>query len=238
MGLCQTYLGGGGHGFFGSTNIAYGPADSNANADLITQFFHRSVRGGASLGRAALEARQAFVQCTNIFDPADLKTLGQFVLLGDPSIHPVTQPVARSFVGVAESPNSKTFAPVARQGRRDRLLAAGLALNEVASVVREVESTDAGNGPDSRDLLRLAGLEPRGPVVMKTFTVQEPLVTRRMKAAGGVRLARDPEQTTVQMVVSRPEGHTIDVDTLGNTFAVIAHVVNGEVESWRTLFAR
>ena len=51
---------------------------------------------GASLGRAALVARQRFVQQTAELDPVDLKTLGQFNLLGDPSIHPVESPAATS----------------------------------------------------------------------------------------------------------------------------------------------
>jgi hypothetical protein len=44
---------------------------------------------GAPLGRALLEARQQFVLDTPLLHPSDLKTLAQFSLLGDPSIHPV-----------------------------------------------------------------------------------------------------------------------------------------------------
>lgn len=87
--ICQSYLRQGAYGYFGSTTIAYGPADSNGAADLICQYFLLNVLEGASLGRAALAARQQFVQGTAQMDPIDLKTLAQFCLLGDPSVHPV-----------------------------------------------------------------------------------------------------------------------------------------------------
>src|SRR4029078_11256141 len=58
-------------------------------ADLLVQYFLLEVLGGASLGRAALRARQRYVREIVDLDPTDLKTLAQFMLLGDPSIHPV-----------------------------------------------------------------------------------------------------------------------------------------------------
>jgi hypothetical protein len=78
----------GAYGYFGSSTIAYGPSEGNGAADLITQYFLLAILDGASLGRAALLARQQFVRQTAELDPIDLKTLGQFSLLGDPSIHP------------------------------------------------------------------------------------------------------------------------------------------------------
>ena len=88
-GICNTYLEHGAYGFFGSTTIAYGPASGNGAADLMTQYFLIEVLTGASLGRAALIARQKFVGGASTLNPVDLKTLAQFYLLGDPSIHPV-----------------------------------------------------------------------------------------------------------------------------------------------------
>src|SRR5262245_12680838 len=90
MPICQRYLIEGAYGYFGSSKIAYGPEEGNGAADLITQYFLMAVLNGASLGRAALLARQGFVQQTAELDPVDLKTLGQFNLLGDPSINPAT----------------------------------------------------------------------------------------------------------------------------------------------------
>jgi hypothetical protein len=88
-GIANTYLGEGAYGFFGSTNIAYGPSEGQGQADLICQYFIEAVLKGASLGRATLEARQRFVAQFSHVDPADLKTAVQFLLLGDPSLQPI-----------------------------------------------------------------------------------------------------------------------------------------------------
>jgi len=79
--ICQQYLEQGAYGYCGSSTIAYGPAVGNGAADLITQYFLLAVLDGASIGRAALIARQQFVEQTGELDPVDLKTLGQFNLL-------------------------------------------------------------------------------------------------------------------------------------------------------------
>ncbi|MEO5995144.1 MAG: C25 family cysteine peptidase [Chitinophagaceae bacterium] len=87
--IANTYLSNGAIGLVGSSTIAYGPPDGNANADLITQFFIKSVLQGASLGRAFLEARQRFLSDSGPdLEPYELKTLAQFYLLGDPSVQP------------------------------------------------------------------------------------------------------------------------------------------------------
>jgi hypothetical protein len=85
-GICLTYLAEGAIAFLGSTTIAYGPADRNESADLLCRFFMESCLAGASTGRALLEARQKFAKTVAPISPADMKTLGQFLLLGDPSL--------------------------------------------------------------------------------------------------------------------------------------------------------
>jgi len=112
--ICQRYLIQGAYGYFGSSTIAYGPADGNGAADLITQYFLLAVLDGASLGRAALLARQQFVAQTAELDPMDLKTLAQFNLLGDPSIHPATVASPTSVLKGADTDQNR------RQGRRER----------------------------------------------------------------------------------------------------------------------
>lgn len=87
--VASMYLREGASGVFGASNVAYGPAAATEYADLMCQYFLDEVLRGASLGRAALSARQRFVQGESFLDPTDLKTLGQFELLGDPSIHPI-----------------------------------------------------------------------------------------------------------------------------------------------------
>jgi hypothetical protein len=88
-GICSAYLDLGAHAFMGSTTIAYGPSSGNGYADLICQYFLERVLRGASTGRALLEARQRYLQAAAELDDTDLKTIAQFHLLGDPSIHPV-----------------------------------------------------------------------------------------------------------------------------------------------------
>jgi len=90
--ICLSYLENGAIGFVGSTNISYGPAAALGAADLLTQFFWINLLKGQSLGRAFLQARQDFVQRERMSDPANLKTIGQFILLGDAGLHPCSPP--------------------------------------------------------------------------------------------------------------------------------------------------
>ncbi|MBA4055107.1 MAG: hypothetical protein C0490_10370, partial [Marivirga sp.] len=83
--------------FVGSSTISYGPADEQGLADLITQYFIRHILNGASAGRAMLEAQQEFLTNSGPdLDPYELKTLGQFYLLGDPSAQPVDPKLEKS----------------------------------------------------------------------------------------------------------------------------------------------
>ncbi|NQT37744.1 MAG: hypothetical protein HQ581_09660 [Planctomycetes bacterium] len=131
-GICNTFLREGGYGFFGSTTIAYGPAAGNGAADLITQYFLQDVLAGASLGRAALQARQKFVQNSGTMNPVDLKTLSQFYLLGDPSVHPVT--LLQAHTVAADNNLMKGLVGTVinlvahRANRRRQLISAGLSL--------------------------------------------------------------------------------------------------------------
>ncbi len=125
--ICQRYLIQGAYGYFGSSTIAYGPADGNGSADLITQFFLLAVLDGASLGRAALLARQQFVHQTAELDPMDLKTLGQFNLLGDPSIHPAETATATNVPAGVDRHEAERLA---RRTRRAKLRADGEFLGE------------------------------------------------------------------------------------------------------------
>ena len=98
------YLQEGAYGFFGSTNTAYGTAKGNEWADVLCRHFLKRVLAGASLGRAALMARHEFIGRKGLADPAQLKTLAQFCLLGDPSIHPVARKARRADAPSAGGP--------------------------------------------------------------------------------------------------------------------------------------
>lgn len=116
------YLQDGALGFFGSTNTAYGPSEGNGSADLICQYFLQQILGGASTGRAALEARLKFAAGKTHLDPFDLKTLAQFYLLGDPSVQPVA-PSSHALTKTAafRKAFSATKDRTVRQLRRERL---------------------------------------------------------------------------------------------------------------------
>ena len=118
--IANAYLDAGAIGYLGSTNIAYGPADGNSAADLLTQYFVIKTLEGASLGRACLEARQKFVLGQKMEDPVNLKTLGQFILLGDPSLA-ICQPATTDSAAEAKSIDHHA----ARETRRVFLAAAG-----------------------------------------------------------------------------------------------------------------
>ena len=89
--IANSYLKNNAIAFVGSTTAAYGPSDSQGGADYIAQYFLIAIqKGGASAGRAFLEAQQRFVEKGDVkMDPTDLKTIIQFLLLGDPSMTPI-----------------------------------------------------------------------------------------------------------------------------------------------------
>ena len=101
----------------------------------------RAVRDGASIGRAALEARHRFASQLSHLDPSDLKTLAQFYLLGDPSIQPVQAPAhalsrsrvfQRVFHGRRQSTGSRAF-------RRERAARAGRNLSRTLGAVEAIK---------------------------------------------------------------------------------------------------
>ncbi|HEY4111951.1 hypothetical protein [Puia sp.] len=94
LSIANNYLVSGALGFLGSSTIAYGPADSNDQADLVCSYFFTSVLKGASTGRSLLEARQQYLTKSGPhLDPVALKTICQFYFLGDPSLQLVENPV-------------------------------------------------------------------------------------------------------------------------------------------------
>ena len=139
-GICNTYLANKAYGYFASTTIAYGPSSGNGQADLICQYFIRNVLNGASIGRAALEARQKFARTTSMGNPMNIKTLAQFNLYGDPSCSPVKMIDPKK--GPAPKTPAKGVAPsvvdrVDRSSRRRALFVEGKAITENTATSRE-----------------------------------------------------------------------------------------------------
>jgi hypothetical protein len=175
LGMALTYLKNGAYGVFGSTTIAYGPPDSNANADDICRFFLASTLAGASIGRAGLEARQAYISGSSPLDPVDLKTIAQFIVLGDPSVHPVATElsVAKATRGAAADEED------GRETRRSQLEQKGKALGRTAAYAVRVDLAPQGDIVDRLRAFagiaggsepRYASFEVRGGVRPKGFS--------------------------------------------------------------------
>ncbi|HEX9045674.1 MAG TPA: C25 family cysteine peptidase, partial [Verrucomicrobiae bacterium] len=156
-GIPNQYLEEGAFGFFGSTTVAYGPVDTNDWADLICQYFFKSLLNGASLGRAALEARQTYILNKGHLTGTDLKTLAQYLLLGDPSVTPVKIPAPSAAhlvvkAGAFVAADSRQRAEFARTLRRRELIQNGLAIAASASTSEKKKKTRVA--PKILDLLK------------------------------------------------------------------------------------
>jgi hypothetical protein len=215
FGICSTYLGHKAYGFFGSTNIAYGPTDKNEDADLICRFFLESVLAGASLGRAALEARQRYVREARRLDPTDLKTLAQFLLLGDPSIHPVKAAAKQAAAGQkgtakALPAGAKSLGLAGAAARR-----AGLAVQGLRAAVQTPATTARVAAPRmearAAALARQAGLHDlkvtthaveRSPSASLLALAAAKTTLSAAKTTGGSKAEEAPSRVCV--VVGRP----------------------------------
>jgi hypothetical protein len=221
--ICQHYLVQGAYGYFGSSTIAYGPAEGNGAADLITQYFLLAMLEGASLGRATLIARQQFVQQTAELDPADLKTLAQFSLLGDPSLHPAA---VESLTGVPKSINAMDASRLARRERRVKLKAMGEFLHETKPTASR-KATRVRKSPTVQKALaniaREAGIGARKE--FSAFDVKVPPAAR----VRGIKSA--PTATRYYVAVSTPRGRVHDTMNLG--VAAVAKEVGGRIVGYR-----
>jgi hypothetical protein len=162
-----------------STTIAYGPADANAEADLLCQYFMNRVLTGASTGRAFLEARQDYIRAASVLTPFDLKTIAQFVLLGDPSLTPVSSSHAGPSTKSAASKRAFASADVERSQRRGKLAMVGAALGAITSA-----ATTSTTTPATPRINKLFAAEaPKGVKLTKvrTFRVRHP---KRAMTAG------------------------------------------------------
>ncbi len=156
--MLWAYLRSGAYAGVGSSTTAYGPADGNGQADLVCRYALEGIMGGASTGRALLDARQRYIRETGVMGPEDLKTIAQFDLLGDPSLVPVATP-GRVI------PGGKGVPQHSLAQRRAVLRAAGRALD--ATVPRASTTRARRAGVPGAQLAREAGL----PAAALTGTV-------------------------------------------------------------------
>lgn len=221
--ICQRYLIEGAYGYFGSSTIAYGPEEGNGAADLITQYFLLAVIGGASLGRAALVARQRFVQQTAELDPVDLKTLGQFNLLGDPSIHPAA--VASATIipkGVDVGQSNR----LQRHERRAKAKAEGELLQKTKPTASR-KARKVRKSPTVKKALaniaRQAGIGAR-----KDFTAYDVKTPKGARPRGS---KATPVASRYYVAVYRPEERSGGAES--RSVAAVAKEVNGRIVGYR-----
>jgi hypothetical protein len=92
-------------------------------------FLNTVVTTGASIGHACLDARQRFIQAAGpVLSNADLKTVGQFLLLGDPSLHPAAPPPSAPHAAAASVFGAEEATAAIRTSQRQALYAKGAAL--------------------------------------------------------------------------------------------------------------
>jgi hypothetical protein len=129
--ISAAYLSSNAAAYVGSTTIAYGEVRSQENADLITQYFVQFVLRGHSVGRAFLEAQQEFIKSSAPrIDVYELKTIAQFLLLGDPSLHLVERKhkslvVDRGNLLIESEASAKFFRKARRKQLHDDGVSAG-----------------------------------------------------------------------------------------------------------------
>lgn len=226
--ICQSYLRQGAYGYFGSTTIAYGPSNTNGAADLICQYFLLNVLEGASLGRAALLARQQFVDHTGQMDPVDLKTLAQFYLLGDPSLHPVLAATPTHVPKGVSTPDAERFF---RAERRAKLEQTGVFLAKTkptASQRVSVRTLAPRIKQTLSNLAKQAGLKPSREFL--AFALSGAPTLRR----GIAKLAAAPSRYFV--TVGTPKGAKADKVKRG--VAVVAKEMNGRIVGYRIYHQR
>jgi len=184
-GIPNEYLRLGTYGYLGSSNIAYGLSSSTNFADLICQYYLKNVLSGASSGRAMLMARQTYVGRKRTLNAHDLKTLAQFNLLGDASIHPVDKDVPRISGTESETIVSKSLPKrsmeAVRRARRNKMRATAIGLFEsVAYVEKHL-------GHEVPEALRAVakGLEERGiRFATSSFEIVSPTILAAKSLSG------------------------------------------------------
>lgn len=176
--ICNSYLLNGAIGYLGSSCSAFGAVNGEKflyNADLIAKYFLRHLSNGASLGRAFLEARQEYFFKFNQPDPIDYKTLAQFNLMGDPSLHFC---ITKEAAPKSNKKSAGIYFNSHRKGRRAELEIKASELINTVSSLKEVSSVKSKNlKTEIEVILRKNKLNPKNKG--RTFAIQLPDLIRR-----------------------------------------------------------
>ena len=226
--ICQSYLEQGGYGYFGSTTIAYGPVDSNGEADFICQYYLQNVLNSASVGRAALMARQQFVENTAQMDAFDLKTLAQFCLLGDPSVQPVAQPSRKVIPTGVNEAYAERFS---RAERRQKMKMTGDFLAKTkptASKRTPIRKLSSKSRTALNNITKRAGLRDKQEFI--AFAVEDPSTVKdRM-----TKITTVPSRYLMTIAISKGK----KAEKIKRGIAVVAKELNGRIVGYRIYHQR
>jgi hypothetical protein len=215
---------------------------------LLCQYFLRRVLAGASLGRAALEARQEFATAGPDLDPVDIKTMAQFSLFGDPSIHPVAVPTPHTAMvsGLAKGSRKlgstagtvpANLTPEARAERRKQALTKGLFIRTSQAVACRTNRAVVA-GALAKALLRLAaGANITKPKTI-SFKIQpgtNPAGGAKAKKAFATTEAKQPKASAYHVAIGSRSAPGIGTRQVT---AVIAKEFGGKLVSYRELVSR
>lgn len=239
--MANTYLGNAAYGFWGSTTIAYGPSAGNGQADYICQYFMQKMLDGASIGRAALTAWQTYIKNEGTLDPVDLKTVAQFYLLGDPSVHPVKTGVEVKNIAAplrkskAVSREAEIFLS-GRFLRRRQLFSNGLALLSQTNVAVKTRKLIRSVGIEKslQAILQKEGLKTEK---MDTFKVRIPssphLLSTAMKSLPLKKMIRRQVKEVAYHVMS--ETRATEKNLPNRVTIIVAMEEGGQIVSYKRL---
>ena len=196
------------------------------------------VREGASLGRAALQARQDFASSSATLDPVDLKTIAQFNLLGDPSITPVELTSPHNMVemaGITDADADVAAKRIERVERRQQLNAKGLWLSENQSVVSSEAQAETSVGIENTMKKIADRVKIKNPSVL-SFSVEQRATSKSLAGKG---LGETKFHVMVEDQLKGAEtANNEDSLKVSGAVCVVAKEVNGNIVSFRELLAK
>jgi hypothetical protein len=171
--LASTYLRKGALGYVGSTMKAWVGLGNMNGADWIVTAYLKSVLEGESMGFALLKSKQDYHRHDGIrgrvIDVEGEKTLIEYILLGDPSIHPASS--SQSSVGtlaVQEREQRRVAGAMMAAGIRKLLPTRSRATYEEEAKASEVYASDVAK--DAMKNLRGFAFEPEAVRVQRVAT--------------------------------------------------------------------
>ena len=222
--IAMAYLARGALAYLGSTNIAYGPPDANGQADLLTQYFFENIIAGASSGRALFQARVRFLTSQDLTDPSNLKTLAQFLLLGDPSVTPCAASAQTSSTQKLMARAEPVDSAAQVKSRRVALASAALAIASGKAVCSGPGKASAA----AKDKVRAIATSRNYPEQKETL----------IGVTGGAdfkRMAKAKKATESVMVVTTKMPSPAHIQ---NYKHLIAHIVDDGIAAVREIVSR